>query len=129
MRYAFKAALFAAVSLTALPAFAQNAEGELVVTATRIKAPITNLPADVTIVDADTALSRGQTTLSQALEDTPGLGVVQAGGIGQQTSLFAGGANSYHALVLFDGLRINDPSTPERLLGGSAGCSRRRRTR
>lgn len=112
MRYAFKAALFAAVSLTALPAFAQNAEGELVVTATRIKAPITNLPADVTIVDADTALSRGQTTLSQALEDTPGLGVVQAGGIGQQTSLFAGGANSYHALVLFDGLRINDPSTP-----------------
>jgi len=46
------------------------------------------------------------------LEDAPGLGVVQAGGIGQQTSLFSGGANSYHTLVLFDGLRINDPSTP-----------------
>ena len=112
MRYAFKAALFAAVSLTALPTWAQDADGELVVTATRIETPITNLPADVTVIDAETALSRGQTTLSQALEDTPGLGAVQAGGIGQQTSLFSGGANSYHTLVLFDGLRINDPSTP-----------------
>ena len=56
--------------------------------------------------------ARGVTTLAEALEDTPGLGVVQAGGIGQQTSLFAGGANSYHTLVLFDGMRINDPSTP-----------------
>ena len=48
----------------------------------------------------------------EALVTAPGLGVVQAGGAGQQTSLFAGGANSNHTLVLFDGLRINDPSTP-----------------
>ena len=47
MHYAFKAALFAAVSLTALPAWAQNADDELVVTATRVQTPITNLPADV----------------------------------------------------------------------------------
>lgn len=113
MRYAFKAALFAAVSLSAaVPAWAEDVDDELVVTATRVATPIANLPADVTVIDAEAALSRGQTTLSQALDDTPGLGLVQAGGIGQQTSLFAGGANSYHTLVLFDGLRINDPSTP-----------------
>jgi len=77
MRYAFKAALFAAVSLTALPAWAQNADDELVVTATRVQTPITNLPADVTVIDAEAALSRGQTTLVQMLEEAPGLGAVQ----------------------------------------------------
>lgn len=111
MRYVFRAALFAACSLAAFPAHAEDDE-VIVITATRAPTPAANLPADVTVIDAEAALSRGQTTLSQVLEDTPGLGVVQGGGIGQQTSLFAGGANSYHTLVLFDGLRLNDPSTP-----------------
>jgi len=110
MRYVFRAALFAACSLAAFPAAAEDEE--IVITATRAPTQVEQLPADVTVIDAEAALSRGQTTLSQAIEDTPGLGVVQGGGIGQQASLFAGGANSYHALVLFDGLRLNDPSTP-----------------
>ena len=100
-----------AASALSTTAFAQDEE-EVVVTATRAETPVRDLPADVTIIDAESALSRGQTTVAQALEDIPGLGVVQTGGLGQQTSLFAGGANSYHTLVLFDGLRINDPSTP-----------------
>ncbi|MEQ1820403.1 MAG: TonB-dependent receptor [Terricaulis sp.] len=111
MQSKFMIALLAASALIA-PAYAQDTQDELIVTATRVETPLRDLPADVTVVDADAALSRGQTTIAQALEDTPGLGVVQSGGLGQQTSLFAGGANSYHALVLFDGLRLNDPSTP-----------------
>lgn len=111
MRHTLRAAL-AVSTLFVAPAFAQEAEETIVVTATRAETPIRNLPADVTVIDVETALSHGQTTLSEALEDTPGLGVVQSGGLGQQTSLFAGGANSYHTLVLFDGLNINDPSTP-----------------
>ncbi len=112
MRNLLKAVLLTAASFAALPAHAQDEEEDVVVTATRTLTPIRDLPADATVIDVDAALSRGQTTLSQALEDAPGLGIVQSGGIGQQASLFAGGANSYHTLVLFDGLRINDPSTP-----------------
>ena len=111
MQSKFTVALLAASALIA-PAYADDADNDLVVTATRIETPVRNLPADVTIIDADAALARGQSSVTQALEDTPGLGVVQGGGIGQQASLFAGGANSYHTLVLFDGLRLNDPSTP-----------------
>jgi vitamin B12 transporter len=111
MRHTFKAAL-AVSTLFITPAFAQEADETVVITATRAETPIRSLPADVTVIDVETALSRGQTTLAEALEGTPGLGVVQGGGLGQQTSLFAGGANSYHTLVLFDGLNINDPSTP-----------------
>ncbi|MCX7358294.1 MAG: TonB-dependent receptor [Alphaproteobacteria bacterium] len=111
MQSKFVTALLAASALVT-PAFAQDAQDEFIVTATRVETTIRNLPADVTVIDTDAALSRGQTTVAQALEDTPGLGVIPSGGLGQQTSLFAGGANSYHTLVLFDGLRLNDPSTP-----------------
>jgi vitamin B12 transporter len=111
MRCLFKAALLAASSLLITPAFADTDE-EIVVTATRAPTPVRNLPADVTIIDIEDARSRGEATLAQALSETPGLTVSPSGGIGQQTSLFLGGANSNHTLVLFDGLRVNDPSTP-----------------
>lgn len=116
MQSKFTIALLAATALAA-PAYAQDAD-DLVVTATRVETPVRDLPADVTVIDVADALSRGQTTLAQALEETPGVGVVSSGGIGQQTSIFAGGANSYHTLVLFDGIRLNDPSTPNSSFDG-----------
>lgn len=116
MQSKFTIALLAATALAA-PAYAQDAD-DLVVTATRVETPVRDLPADVTVIDVEDALSRGQTTLAQALEEAPGLGVVSSGGIGQQTSIFAGGANSYHTLVLFDGIRLNDPSTPNSSFDG-----------
>ena len=112
MRHSFKAALMAASSLLISSAHAQETDEEVVVTATRTPTPARNLPADVTVIDVEDALSRGEATLAQTLSATPGLTVSPSGGAGQQTSLFLGGANSNHTLVLFDGLRINDPSTP-----------------
>ncbi|HVY84021.1 MAG TPA: TonB-dependent receptor [Caulobacterales bacterium] len=87
-------------------------DDEVVVTATRAPTIAQRLPAEVDIIDADAARARGDATLADALRETPGLGIVASGGAGQQTSLFAGGGNSNHTLVLYDGLRINDPSTP-----------------
>ncbi len=123
--------LLASAAVTALcllttGAYAQD-DDEIVVTATRAPARIKTLPAEVDVIDVNAAQERGLATLADALRAAPGLDVVQSGGAGQQTSLFAGGANSNHTLVLFDGLRINDPSTPgssfdagEDLLGGLA---------
>lgn len=111
MRHVFKAALFAAVSLIALPSAAQEAD-DLVITATRQPSEAERLPADVDVIDVDDARSRGISSINDALAEMPGLDVVQTGGFGQQSSLFSGGANSNHTLVLFDGLRLNDPSTP-----------------
>lgn len=110
MRFKYKAALFAAVATFATPTLAQD--DELVVTATRLPTPTERLPADVDVIDADAALSRGVSNIADALGDVPGLEVARSGGFGQQTSLFSGGANSNHTLVLFDGLRLSDPSTP-----------------
>ncbi len=112
MRHPVRTALFAASSLLTAQAHAEDIDDDVVVTATRVPTPARELPADVSLIDADTALSRGQTTLVQAIEEIAGLNIAQGGSAGQQASLFLSGANSYHTLVLFDGLRINDPASP-----------------
>lgn len=111
--YFTKAALLAAASLAALPAYAQQSEEVIVVTGTPAPAAIERLPAAVTVIDADEARERGDISLDQALAQTPGIQAPRTGPIGQQTSIFSGGFESNHTLVLFDGVRIDDPSTPE----------------
>ena len=109
---------FFSLSLSVLLGFASAANAQedadtIVVTATRAPAPINTLPADVTIIDAGAALSQGNATLALALASAPGVMVAPSGGPGQQTSLFLGGANSEHTLVLYDGVRINDAASPK----------------
>lgn len=108
-----QAALLAAASLFALPAHAQQSDETIVVTATGAPSSAERLPADVSVIDADAARARGEITLDQALVQTPGLQAPRSGPIGQQTSIFSGGFESNHTLVLFDGVRLDDPSTPE----------------
>jgi vitamin B12 transporter len=50
--------------------------------------------------------------LPQALQDVPGLNVVQEGGPGEQTSVFMRGTDSNHVKVLVDGIDVEDPSSP-----------------
>ncbi len=112
MRFVFKAALVAASALIALPADAQDDANEVVVTATRQPTESNRLPADIDVIDVDAAIVRGQSNLADALTGSPGLDVSRSGGFGQQTSLFSGGGNSNHTLVLFDGIRLNDAASP-----------------
>ena len=93
-------------------AYAEDADETVIVTATRHASDARALPADVTVIEAGESFARGEVTLEAALAHTPGLDIVRAGSLGQQTSLFIGGANSGHALVLFDGLRLNDSASP-----------------
>lgn len=105
MRHIIKAALLAAASLAA-PAHAE--EDEIVITATRSPASADDLPARIEIIDRADIEARGLVTLADAV----GPDAVQSGGLGQQTSVFLRGANSKHALALFDGVRLNDASNP-----------------
>lgn len=106
MRLFMHAAALAALSLISAPAAAE--EDEVVVTATRRPTRADQLPARIEIVTGDDTAARGLITLPDALGAT----AVQAGGPGQQTSLFLRGTNSKHALALLDGVRLNDDSTP-----------------
>lgn len=108
MRTIFKLALLAATAL-ASPANAQQAlDDQIVVTATRTPAPLDQLPTRVEVIDRAEIEQQGLTSLPQAL----GSDAIQSGGVGATTSLFLRGANSNQTLSLFDGIRLNDPSTP-----------------
>ncbi len=85
---------------------------ETVVTATRIPTPAEDIPAGVTVIDQATILTHGYNSLTQALEDVPGLHVSPSGPQGGVASVFIRGTNSDHVLVLRDGMPITDASDP-----------------
>jgi vitamin B12 transporter len=85
---------------------------ETVVTATRVPTPIEEIAAGVTVIDRATIEARGYNSLTQALNDVPGVHVSPSGGLGGQASVFIRGSNSDHVLVLRDGMPINDASDP-----------------
>ena len=104
--------LLAACLLTPALALADDQPADIVVTATRVPTLLSQIPAGVTVITSATFAARGYTTLAQALDAVPGLGVVQAGGPGGQTSVFIRGTNSEDVLVLIDGVPVNDAADP-----------------
>jgi vitamin B12 transporter len=84
----------------------------VVVTATRIPTPESQIASSITIVTAADIAAKQDQTLPDALQDVPGLNVVQSGGPGEQTSVFMRGTDSNHVKVLLDGIDVGDPSSP-----------------
>ncbi len=86
----------------------------VVVTATRVETPLSEIGSSVTVITSEEIESKQAVHLIDVLRGVPGLDVVRNGGLGQQASVFLRGANSDHTLVLVDGIEVNDPSTPAR---------------
>jgi vitamin B12 transporter len=120
-----KSFFFSSAALIALcaPAFAQsnfnlganadaNADESVVVSATRLATPASEVASSITVITAADIDARQERSLPDALETVPGLFVEQSGGLGGQTSIFMRGANSNQTKVLLDGIDIADPSTP-----------------
>ena len=82
----------------------------VVVTATRIPMPLSEVASSVTVITADDIAARQIRTVPDLLKQLPGLNVVQSGGPGGQTSVFMRGTNSNHTKVLIDGIDVSDPS-------------------
>lgn len=82
----------------------------IVVTATRIPTPESQVASSITVVTAEDIAAMQTQTLPDVLRVVPGLNVVQVGGVGGQTSIFMRGTNSNHVKVLVDGIDVGDPS-------------------
>jgi len=97
--------------LLASPALADAGDsGAIVVTATRLPAPLAEVGQSVSVVTRD-EIARWQSTQAiDVLSRLPGVSVAASGGFGQPTSLFVRGADNSQSLVLIDGVRINDPA-------------------
>ena len=95
----------------ALPAFAQSPLKAVVVTATRVAQPLTDVVADVSLIDREAIERSGATGLADLLARVPGIEISRNGGIGGTTSVFLRGADTRFTAVYIDGVRIDSQST------------------
>jgi vitamin B12 transporter len=84
-------------------------EEQVVVTATRTEAAVSQVGNSVSVVSGDELSRYGTLTMAEALREVAGMSIVQSGGYGQVTSLFVRGGESDYTKVLLDGIPVNDP--------------------
>ena len=80
---------------------------QLVITATRTQTISSELGGTVSVIAAEGLTHGNQSLVSEALRSIPGLAVVQSGGRGSLTSIFARGGESDYNKVLIDGVPVN----------------------
>ena len=113
------AALAVPLLALALPAAAQEADSlgivhvpPIVVTVSRVETPTEEVANAITVVTREEIERRQFRTVEDALRTVPGVSLVRSGGPGGTTTVFIRGASSEHALVLLDGIELNDVSLP-----------------
>lgn len=84
---------------------------EIVVTASRLRQPLTQSLRHTTVITAADIQASQAADLPTLLRQQAGIEITQTGGIGTQSSLFLRGANSNQTLVLLDGQRIDSATT------------------
>ncbi|MBL0117198.1 MAG: TonB-dependent receptor [Sphingomonadales bacterium] len=103
----------ALVALIPSAALAEEATGtDIVVTASGIEQPRDQVGQAITVIDKDKLDDSQALAISDLLRTVPGVRVARNGSIGGVTSVFIRGGESSQTLVLIDGVRINDPSSP-----------------
>ncbi|KQM47977.1 TonB-dependent receptor [Sphingomonas sp. Leaf208] len=107
--------LLLSAAAIASPACAQDIPDadapEVVVTATRAAQPLSEIGQAVTVIDRAEIERRQTTIVSDLLATTPGVTVTRNGTVGALTSVRIRGAEADQALVVIDGVRVNDPSS------------------
>ena len=123
MRLSHQISFIALASVLATPAFAADeiifadyivgsTDTPLVVTATGIATPANETGQSISVVTAADLERIQAVTIADALRTLPAVAVATRGGVGGQSSVFIRGANSSQTLVIIDGVRVNDPSSP-----------------
>ncbi len=85
---------------------------DIIVTASGFEQPVEDSGNAITVVTRDDLEQKQIAVISDALREVPGVSVARNGGVGQVSSAFIRGGNSSQTLVLIDGVRLNDPSSP-----------------
>jgi vitamin B12 transporter len=100
------------LSLVAVHASAEEdiATDPIVISATGVATPQSQIASSVTVITADEIALKQQRLLPDVLREVPGLNIVQTGGPGGLTAIFMRGTNSNHSKVYVDGIDVSDPS-------------------
>lgn len=101
---------FCAGNSTARAQSNQQQLPELVVTADRTPVPLSQTGSSISVVSGETIATSNPGSLVDALRTVPGLDISENGGPGGTANVRIRGGNSGQALVLIDGIRVNDPT-------------------
>lgn len=81
----------------------------IVVTASAQPESVEETPATVTVITREEIEARGARDVAEVLREVPGLAISRTGSPGKSTSLFIRGGSSKQALVLWNGVEMNNP--------------------
>lgn len=108
-----KKALVLAISLSfSHSALAETNLKTVQVTTNKASQSIENITSNVTIITAQDIEKIQATTISEVLSEVNGLQIIDKGGLGSQSALYLRGFSSQRTLILIDGVRYSDPTTP-----------------
>jgi vitamin B12 transporter len=88
----------------------------VVTTPTRLPTPESEVGSSITVISSEEIERKQERTLPDALQDVPGLNVVQTGGPGGTTSVFIRSASTNQTKVFIDGIDATDPATGTSIL-------------
>jgi vitamin B12 transporter len=110
----FKFLLFASAAIAPLSAHAQEdgRDADIVVVATGVEQPIEESGRAVTVIHREDITRLQTIPVADLLSTVPGVAVTRNGGPGSFTAVRIRGAEGEQTLVLIDGVRVNDPSSP-----------------
>lgn len=83
----------------------------VVVTATRVAQPLTDVLADVSLLDRTAIERSGAVNVAEVLSQLPGVEFSRTGGPAGVTSLYLRGGETRHTLLLIDGVRVDSQAT------------------
>lgn len=92
-------------------AVAERLPEALVVTATRVEQPISEVIGAVSVITRSDIDRRGAHSLQDLLRGETGVNVVNNGGLGKLSNVFLRGADAEQVLVLVDGVRVGSATS------------------
>lgn len=107
------AAIALATPSFAIAADASQTEGEeIVVVATGFAQPADETGQAISVITRSRLEELQSVSIADVLRTLPAVSVASRGPVGTQSSVYIRGGNSSQTLVLVDGVRVNDPSSP-----------------
>ena len=84
----------------------------IIVTATRSNQVARKVGSSVTVVNNQALVAAQTIVVTDILRDVPGVGISRNGGVGSLSTIRIRGAEGDQTVVLIDGIKLNDPSSP-----------------
>jgi vitamin B12 transporter len=86
---------------------------ELVIIANRVPVPMRKIAVSVAVIEEQKIQAHGNISLTDVIRQSTAVGASSNGGAGSLSSLRIRGEEAYRTLVLFDGIKLSDPSGPQ----------------